>query len=147
MSDSTQPKDVPSIEERKRLVELIITAGGLLGIITAFLHSNTAGEVVFTVVIVLFIITSLRVYGALMMGEVTGTTYSVLVGSMLLSFWALLSGLVEAVVLTASFSNPTDIQIIGVYAITYVVVALLTFQWVFRWLHTVLTTTPKSNAA
>src|SRR5260370_33130654 len=99
MSDSTRRQDKPSIEERRRLVELIVTAGGVLGIITAFLHPNLAGEVVFTVVIVLFIITSLRVYGALIMGETTGVFYSVLVAAMLLAFWALLSGFVEAVVL------------------------------------------------
>jgi hypothetical protein len=103
--------------------------------------------VLFTVVIVLFVTTSLRVYSALIMGETTGGRYSVLVAAMLLAFWALLSGMVEAIVLVASLSTATDLQIIGVYAVTYAIVAIVTFHWVFRRLHTVLTITSKSESA
>src|SRR2546430_17040265 len=79
-------------EDRRRLVELILTAGSVLGIITAFLHpNNSAADVLFTVTIVFFIIVSVRVYIALLTNTATGKRYAAFVALMAGGFLVLLA--------------------------------------------------------
>ena len=136
----TAPYSEVSSDSKRKLIELLVTTGGVLGIITAFLHPTLAIETAFAIAIVVFITASVRAYTGLLTNQ-TDIGYVIAVGLMLGALWGLLAGLVEIVVADA-LATTSNLLDIGVYLIAFLAVAVLTFHWVYNSVYQVLTSTP-----
>jgi hypothetical protein len=131
--------ETPKVEDRKKLVELLLAAGTVVGIITAFLHiDNVAGEALFAVFIVLFVVGAIRIYTQLLMGETDTHAFRFLTGFTLVMFWGVLTGLIEIAVL-AVIGNSNDGYVLGSYIVVWIGVALISWNWAFVGVYKVLT--------
>ena len=113
-----------SNDDRRRLIELLFTAGAVLGIITAFLNPTPVTKTLFAVAIGIFVVASLRSYTSLIVGRTNTRSYDVSVGIMLGSFFGLLVAVVEVAGIT-SLSDPTGLIILFVIIL---IIALFAFH-------------------
>ena len=109
--------DGVSNDDRRRLIELLFTGGSVLGVITAFLNPTPAAKILFSMVIGIFVIASLRVYTSLMSGRTNTKDYEASVVLMLGAFGGLVVALVEVAGITSISDLTGALILLGVILI------------------------------
>lgn len=129
-----------SQEIKSKLVEQILTAGSVAGIVTAFLHPSALPEALFVTAIILFVFSSVNVYAKLLTEPKSPSdkSYKFSVAVMLVSFIALLLGL-EFDALFALEPPKSDLFSILNYVLVIPQFAYFIFSSVFARVYNTLT--------
>ena len=129
-----------SNDNKRKLVEQILTSGGVAGVITAFLHPTVLAEALLVTAIVLFIFSSVNVYTTLLTGGdmLSDLNYRGSVAVMLGSLVGLIMGL-EFDALLAIEGSQSDLLTTLNFLLVFVQLIFLVFRSVFVRVYKTLT--------